>query len=68
MVTYYENATNLRAHLRGAALRYGWPGTGPRVSVNAVPTSFGLERFYEPRTNGVLGSSHVRSSQSVLRR
>jgi hypothetical protein len=39
------------------ALRSGWPGTGPPVGVNAVPTSFGSERFYELRHYGVLRSS-----------
>ena len=39
--------------MRGAALRYGWPGAGPRVSVNAVPPSFGSERSYELRIETV---------------
>jgi hypothetical protein len=49
LVTYFENATVLRTHLRVAALRYGRPGAGPRVGVNAVPTSFGSERVYDLR-------------------
>src|ERR671914_623275 len=42
-VTYFPSAT----------LRCGWPGTGPRVGVTAGPTSFGSERFYELRVDGV---------------
>jgi hypothetical protein len=56
-VTYLPSATDLRTHLRSAILRCGWPGSGPRVGVTAVPTSFGSERFYELCTSGVLRSS-----------
>jgi hypothetical protein len=30
----YPNATDLRTHLRGAALRSGWPGARDRVGVS----------------------------------
>jgi hypothetical protein len=55
-------SADVRTHLRGAALRSGWPGTGARVGLNAVPTSFGSERFYELRHYGVLRSSRPRDS------
>jgi hypothetical protein len=52
-VTYFPSATDLPTHLRSATLRCGWPGYGPRVGVTAGPTSFGSERFYELRVDGV---------------
>jgi hypothetical protein len=65
-VTYVRYATNFRTQLRGAALRFGWPGTGSRVSVNAVPPCFGSERFYELRHYGVLGSSPRRIHREFI--
>jgi hypothetical protein len=56
VVTYFTTATDLRAQLRGTALRSFGQGTGPRVGVNAVPTSFRSVRFYELRHDGVLRS------------
>jgi hypothetical protein len=46
LVTYYPNATDLQAHLRGedlrCTLRSCWPGAGCRVGVSAMPTGLGL--------------------------
>ena len=57
VVMHYTNATDSRTQLRGETLRCGGPGTGPRVSVNAVPTSFESGAFSELRQYGVLRSS-----------